>query len=140
MSQYDWRNDKCPSCGTVCIGRIPSLDERTCGKHWWKWSLGEKNVIREVGGMDHSQMQVELNRLTAGMEPEQILSRFEAAGWHSHKFIHMGVIAVNPFHADFSLGITGKWLGIRKPVREIGSGEAWLIWVYPDESFTEVFK
>lgn len=87
----------------------------------------------------NTELQWTLDDLCKGKEPEEILTKFEAAGWYSKKFTHMGVIAVNPLYDDFTLGLCQQWLqATRKPIRDVESGEAWLLWVYPTEQLIEV--
>lgn len=91
--------------------------------------------------MEHRELQNKLNEQTRKLSPEEVLSKFQAAGWHSRKFIHMGVIALHPVYDDYSLGTSDYWLyGHRTPIRDIQAGESWLLWVYPDESVLEVLK
>lgn len=89
--------------------------------------------------MGNRELQLLLNVKTSNLTPEQVLAKFEAAGWHSKKFIHMGVIALHPVYDDFSLGAADSWLyGHRTPIRDIQAGQAWLVWIYPVESALDV--
>lgn len=89
--------------------------------------------------MDNRTLQNKLLQKTRGRTPDEVLAKFEAAGWHSKRFDHMGVIALHPHYSDFQLGVADTWLyATPTPIRDIQAGQSWLLWVYPDESALSV--